>query len=121
MRGTSATRPAQHHASALVELSEGRLMAAWYGGTVEGAADVGIWSASFTQQLGWSQIHQACATRRPVPRHRFFDTRFNSLGAKNQPWGPNSCRNPGSKHCIPPSRNCVGETAHPTRFIVAHL
>jgi len=35
----------QAHASTIVELRNGDLMAAWFGGTKEGAADVAIWSA----------------------------------------------------------------------------
>jgi len=36
---------AQCHASTLVQLSNGRFLAAWFGGSKEGHADVGIWSA----------------------------------------------------------------------------
>lgn len=35
------------HASTIVEASVGKLMAAWFGGTDEGARDVQIWSAKF--------------------------------------------------------------------------
>ncbi len=34
------------HASTLVELRDGRVMAAWFGGTAEGKPDVAIWSAT---------------------------------------------------------------------------
>ncbi len=34
---------AECHASTIVETSSGRLVAAWFGGTAEGNADVGIW------------------------------------------------------------------------------
>jgi len=37
----------QCHASTIVELSSGRLMAAWFGGAREGAKDVCIWSATY--------------------------------------------------------------------------
>ncbi len=33
------------HASTLIELQDGSILAAWFGGTQEGAADVGIWMA----------------------------------------------------------------------------
>ena len=36
------------HASTVVELTNGDLMAAWFGGTREGAPDVAIWGARFT-------------------------------------------------------------------------
>ncbi len=35
------------HASAVVEVEPGRLMAAWFGGTDEGAKDVQIWASTF--------------------------------------------------------------------------
>ncbi|MGB9836946.1 MAG: exo-alpha-sialidase [Candidatus Saccharicenans sp.] len=40
------------HASTIVETADG-LLAAWFGGTVEGAADVGIWASRFDGQK-WS-------------------------------------------------------------------
>ena len=45
------------HASTLVELRDGRYMAAWFGGTAEGATDVAIW-ASFRNASGWSSPQQ---------------------------------------------------------------
>ena len=33
------------HASTVIELSNGDLLAAWFGGTAEGNADVAIWSS----------------------------------------------------------------------------
>jgi len=42
------------HASTLVELKDGNLLAAWFGGTGEGKPDVAIWSARHTAQ-GWSR------------------------------------------------------------------
>lgn len=41
------------HASTLVETAPGRLVAAWFGGTREGAPDVGIWVARRTD-AGWT-------------------------------------------------------------------
>jgi predicted neuraminidase len=42
------------HASSVVELRNGDLMAAWFGGTKEGAPDVAIW-ASTQSERGWSR------------------------------------------------------------------
>lgn len=42
------------HASTLVELSNGDLLASWFGGTREGAPDVAIWQSRRTAS-GWSQ------------------------------------------------------------------
>jgi predicted neuraminidase len=41
------------HASTLVEVEPGRLLAAWFGGQAEGARDVKIWSAAFDGKT-WS-------------------------------------------------------------------
>ena len=48
----STSFPASH-ASTVVELNGGGLMSAWFGGTAEGKADVGIWGAQKTSP-GWS-------------------------------------------------------------------
>jgi len=42
------------HASTLVELRDGSLLAAWFGGSGEGEPDVAIWTAHHTA-AGWSQ------------------------------------------------------------------
>ncbi len=42
------------HASTLVEVTPGKFLAAWYGGTAEGNRDVAIW-ASHTDGPGWSE------------------------------------------------------------------
>jgi len=49
-----STSFATSHASTLVELKDGTILAAWFGGTAEGASDVAIWSA---RRLGgqWSK------------------------------------------------------------------
>ncbi len=41
------------HASTVVELKDGTVMSAWFGGTAEGKPDVAIWSARRTSS-GWS-------------------------------------------------------------------
>ena len=40
-----STSFASSHASTLVELKDGSILAAWFGGTAEGASDVAIWSS----------------------------------------------------------------------------
>jgi predicted neuraminidase len=45
---------ASSHASTIVELKNGDLLAAWFGGSDEGQADVAIWSARRTA-AGWSK------------------------------------------------------------------
>lgn len=49
------------HAAALAELADGRIAAAWFAGTREGAADVAVWFATLGAD-GWS-TPQAIATR----------------------------------------------------------
>ncbi len=44
----------ESHASTIVEVSKGHLVAAWFGGTKERAPDVGIWVAHF-QNNRWSE------------------------------------------------------------------
>ena len=50
---TTASFPSSH-ASTVVQLKSGDLMAAWFGGTAEGKPDVAIWGATRTAQ-GWSK------------------------------------------------------------------
>src|SRR5580704_2447892 len=45
---------AQCHASTVVELANGDLLTAWFGGTKEGAPDVAIWMARRTS-AGWEK------------------------------------------------------------------
>jgi predicted neuraminidase len=61
------------HASTVVELSTGDLLAAWFGGTKEGAPDVAIWMSRRTSN-GWSTPREAArepqvATYNPVLFH----------------------------------------------------
>jgi len=61
------------HASTVVELGDGSLMAAWFGGTREGAADVAIWGAHRTSS-GWQEVtslvrEPSIATYNPVLFH----------------------------------------------------
>src|SRR5277367_6911985 len=46
------------HASTVVELSNGDLLASWFGGTREGAPDVAIWMSRRTP-AGWSSPREA--------------------------------------------------------------
>jgi predicted neuraminidase len=50
---TTASFPSSH-ASTVVQLKSGDLMAAWFGGTAEGKPDVAIWGATRTAH-GWSK------------------------------------------------------------------
>lgn len=61
------------HASTIVELSNGDLLAAWFGGSAEGASDVAIWMSRHTAQ-GWTEPRVAsrepgAATYNPVLFH----------------------------------------------------
>ena len=61
------------HASTIVELSSGDLLASWFGGTREGAPDVAIWMSRRTSS-GWSKPREAArepavATYNPVLFH----------------------------------------------------
>lgn len=67
------------HASTVVQLRNGDLMAAWFGGTAEGKPDVAIWSARRTAS-GWSAPVELArepdiATYNPV----FFYTKDGTL------------------------------------------
>ena len=61
------------HASTLVELGNGDLLAAWFGGSAEGRPDVAIWASRHTP-AGWSAPYElvrepAIATWNPVLFH----------------------------------------------------
>lgn len=55
---------AQCHASTLVQTRDGTLLAAWFGGTREGANDVGIWLTRRTQ-AGWQPAHEVAEGHQP--------------------------------------------------------
>ena len=55
------TAAASAHAATLAELADGRIAAAWFAGTREGAADVAVWFATLSGD-GWS-TPRAIATR----------------------------------------------------------
>jgi len=54
----------QCHASTIVEVSPGRLAAAWFGGTREGAPDVGIWLSRHDGQR-WSDALEVADGKQP--------------------------------------------------------
>ncbi|MEO6095390.1 MAG: sialidase family protein, partial [Fibrobacteria bacterium] len=58
-----APSTAYNHASTLAEAADGSLVAAWYGGSAEGADDVSIW-ASRKDGSGWSPIVEVDDGRR---------------------------------------------------------
>jgi predicted neuraminidase len=80
------------HASTLVELEPGRLLAAWFGGRAEGATDVQIWSSSFDGKT-WSEP-QVLGTEpgQPCWNPVLFKTRKGTLhlwykaGPKPETW-----------------------------------
>ncbi|SVD82733.1 uncharacterized protein METZ01_LOCUS435587, partial [marine metagenome] len=53
---------AQCHASTLVQFADDTFLAAWFGGSKESNADVGIWGADY-QQGQWSTPRQLAKTR----------------------------------------------------------
>lgn len=54
---------AEAHASSLVRLDNGEILASWFGGTKEGKDDVGIWLARKTNDNNWSQSVQVAKIR----------------------------------------------------------
>lgn len=72
------------HASTIVELDKGRLMAAWFGGTEEGKKDVGIWTSIY-QHGEWSQPKELvngvvdASTRYPSWNPVLFRTKAGKL------------------------------------------
>jgi predicted neuraminidase len=59
----------QCHASTIVEVAPGRLVAAWFGGTREGAPDVGIWVARFDGTRWLDAVEVANGTQPDGTRH----------------------------------------------------
>ena len=47
------------HASSLVEINEGKILATWFGGTREKNPDVTIWLAEFSKGK-WGEIREVC-------------------------------------------------------------
>ena len=58
-----APSTAYNHSSTLAEAADGSLVAAWYGGSAEGADDVSIW-ASRKEGSSWSPIVEVADGRR---------------------------------------------------------
>lgn len=76
------------HASTIVELKDGNLLAAWFGGAGEGKPDVAIWSARYTAQ-GWSRpIELAREPNIPCWNPVLFHTRDGKLWLYYK-FGPN--------------------------------
>ena len=68
------------HASTLVQLRDGTLMAAWFGGTEEGAKDVAIWGARRSKEGVWSApVELARAPGQPCWNPVLFYTRDGVL------------------------------------------
>jgi len=55
------------HATTLLHLEDGRVMMAWFGGSFEGAEDVGIWVSVRSPETGWSTPHQLPKVKRGKP------------------------------------------------------
>jgi predicted neuraminidase len=70
---------AASHASTVVELKNGDLMSAWFGGTAEGKPDVAIWGATRTR-AGWSApVELAREVEVPCWNPVLFHTRDGKL------------------------------------------
>ena len=67
------TAAASAHAATLAELPDGRLAAAWFAGSREGASDVAVWFSLLDTQ-GW-QAPQAIATRESTAGANFAHVR----------------------------------------------
>ena len=67
------------HASTIVELNNGGLMAAWFGGTDEGAKDVAIWASRRTAGVWSPPMELARHTGQPTWNPVLFYTRDGTL------------------------------------------
>lgn len=95
-----STSFATSHASTLVELKDGSILAAWFGGTSEGAPDVAIWSSRHTESAAstWSApVMLASEPNTPCWNPVLFHTRsqqgkdsrlwlYYKFGADPQSW-----------------------------------
>lgn len=76
----------QRHASTIAETAPGRLAAAWFGGTREGASDVGIWFARYDGHR-WVEATEVADGRQPD-------------GSRYPTWNPScSSRRRGCWYC----------------------
>ena len=67
------------HASTVVELKNGKLMSAWFGGTAEGKPDVAIWGATKTQTQWSAPVELAREPDIPCWNPVLFHTRDGKL------------------------------------------
>ena len=68
--------------SAVVELADGNLLAAWFGGMHEGHPDVAIWLARFDGQRWWSGSQGALLPPSPLRTVRATFTAHGSSTGK---------------------------------------
>src|SRR6202012_5016309 len=84
---------ASSHASTIVELKNGSLMSAWFGGTAEGSPDVAIWTAVKTADRWSTPVELAREPAVPSWNPVLFHTKHGKLwlyykfGPSPQPWG----------------------------------
>ncbi|KAK3280006.1 hypothetical protein CYMTET_12133, partial [Cymbomonas tetramitiformis] len=78
------------HATTLLHLPEGKVMMAWFGGTYEGAEDVGIWT-SVRSKHGWSRPQEAAKVFRDAP---YKGKNMKSNGPYNYAEPPRKGREP---------------------------
>lgn len=78
------------HASTLLRLNDGTILCSWFGGSREGAADVGIWLARYSSS-GWQKplLLAAGTAAHWNPVLALIDTRimlFYKVGAHIKSW-----------------------------------